>query len=352
MEVFYCKFCKYYTIKISHFKRHLESKSHLNLSSDTTDNTINIKEYKKKIYCCDNCDAFYVTNKSLKSHKLTCQNQSPEFLKEKINTLEKQLEDKNSQLKTNKKQLNANRKQLDKIIDIARENSKTASASMNMLKFANKYLYDAEPFEELKGNDIFEVIKYDNPKGRENINEQYVQTVIHKFNNGIFANFIGNMIIEYYKPKTKTEANFIATDTSRLCFIIMQKVKDKNKTEKKEWINDKSGAKFTELVLNPLMTAIVEILVDYYNFKKNKEHTEYLFQQMNLCLKLKRDINVDKFIKPILKHVAPSFHFDKLKFLDDEDSDNLSNDMSDYDSDCSEEIIKPIKTKIKVKKNK
>ncbi len=31
-----------------------------------------------------------------------------------------------------------------------------------------------------------------------------------------------------------------------------------------------------------------------------------------------RDIEIDKFTKPILRYVAPSFHFDNLKLLDDE----------------------------------
>jgi hypothetical protein len=44
---------------------------------------------------------------------------------------------------------------------------------------------------------------------------------------------------------------------------------------------------------------------------------EYLLNQLTDCVELKRDIGTDKFIVPILKHVAPDFHFDKLKILDD-----------------------------------
>ena len=94
---------------------------------------------------------------------------------------------------------------------------------MNMLKYAQTYLNDAEPLEELTGKDVLEAIKYKNPKKTEPKNETYVKIAIHKFNHHIFAAFIGDMIVEYYKPKKTKDANLISTDTSRLSFIIMQK---------------------------------------------------------------------------------------------------------------------------------
>ena len=42
---------------------------------------------------------------------------------------------------------------------------------------------------------------------------------------------------------------------------------------------------------------------------------------MDKCVELKRDINVDKFIKPTLRYVYLCFHFDKLKdFIDCDDN--------------------------------
>jgi hypothetical protein len=42
---------------------------------------------------------------------------------------------------------------------------------------------------------------------------------------------------------------------------------------------------------------------------------------MGKCVELKRDISVDKFTKPILRYVSPSFHFDRLKdFVDYNDN--------------------------------
>ncbi len=47
---------------------------------------------------------------------------------------------------------------------------------------------------------------------------------------------------------------------------------------------------------------------------------------MAKCVELKRDIEVEKFTKKILKYVAPHFHFDKIKMLDDDDDED---DLSD-----------------------
>lgn len=192
---------------------------------------------------------------------------------------------------------------------------------MNMLRFAELNMADVEPLEELNENEILEAIKYKNPKKTETKNEIYVKAAIHKFNHGIFANFIGDMIVEYYKPTSKKDTNIISTDTSRLCFIIMKKItkNNKNKTEQNEWINDKSGKKFNELVLKPLINAVKDTLIEFIEFKKTKELSENNLCLMAKCVELKRDIEVDKFTNPIMRYVAPHFHFDKLKLLDDVD---------------------------------
>lgn len=320
MDVYYCGVCKYYTRTVCNFKRHLTSQKH----ADSDDNNTDLKHFQKKLFICE-CGEYYTSKQNLNKHSKKCSS-NKEFiqLSNIVNELKQDIKNKDNQL--------------NKALDIAKENSSTANTSMNILKYAQLHLTTAEPLEELKGNDIYEAIRYNNPKGKESKNETYVKTAIHKFTHGNFASFIGDMIIEYYKPRRKNEANLITTDTSRLCFIIMQKV-NKNKLQTTEWINDKSGKKFTELVLTPIINAVKEILIEFIEFKQNKTNMDLnLMEFRQKCAELKRDISVGKFTKPILKHIAPNFHFDKLKFLDD-----------DMDSSSDESIEKPPTKVIKIK---
>lgn len=329
MEEYYCNSCNYHTDELDSFKKHLLSKKH---SDAVPDDTRKPQYFKKKIFCCEDCSNVYMSNQSLQKHSnkvhvvLSKEQQMIVELKEELKVKSEQLEKKD--------------KQLDKALDIAKENSNTANTSMNMLKYAKLYLNDVEPLEELTGDEVLTAIKYKNPKGTETKNEVYVKTAVHRFNHGIFADFVGDMIIEHYAPTKKTNTNIISTDQSRLSFIIMQKIK-KGKTDKKEWINDKSGKKFTELVLNPITNAIKETLTEFIEFKQKKKLNEDVLFLMGKCVELKRDMDVKKFTKPILRYVAPHFHFDKLKFLDDED------ESANSDSSDSSEDVTPIKIKIK-----
>lgn len=339
IQAYYCKSCKYYTIVLSNYKVHLASKKHAE-NCTINDDKLGEKFKKIQIFCCNTCDNFYMSNQALKKHKEKCA--------ELVNTddLINEIKELKHELETKTTQLISKETQLDKALDIAKESSQTANTSMNMLKYAQLYLPDVQPFEALTVETVFLLLGYKNPKNLEAKNETYVKMAIHKFDHGKFSDFIGNMIVEYYKPKSPKDANLISTDTSRMCFIIMQKIpqKDKDKTEQKEWINDKSGKRFTELVLKPLFEVLKETLTHYVNFKNNGGvFDETIMELQTKCITLRRDINVGKFTNPILKYVGPFFQFDKLKLL----NEKVDNEFEDESPD--EKLQK--KSKIIVKKS-
>ena len=335
-KVYFCENCKYYTSDMSNFKRHLISNAHIE-NEKINKKPVEIK--KTNIYPCSKCDKIYRLRDSYQHHKKSHLKKESEIiikqLKENVDILKEKL---------NKKIVDENKK-LTKIVDdvlvIAKDSTATSkNNSMSILKYANLHLKDVEPLEKPSEETISKVIGYKNPKNNESKNETYVKTAIHQFNHHIFHSFVGDMIIQYYKPKTTNKANVIATDTSRLCFIIMQKI-TKGKKEQKEWINDKSGKKFTELVLAPVIDAVKCTLIEFVEFKKTKELSESNLCLMAKCIELKRDIEVKKFTNQILKYVAPHFHFDNLKLLGDVDEDLID----DLTEDSSDE--KPIKIKTK-----
>ena len=322
-EIFYCDCCKCGFSTNCNLKAHLLTQKHI---ANIQNKNIAINMEKIKVYCCDHCDKFYKSKQSLNNHKLKIDKMM----------LVKQIHDNTV------KENNDLKKIVNDSLLIAKQNSQTAKKSMNILTYAKLYLKDGKPINMLNDDDLLQVIKYKNPENNEMTNEIYVKTAVHKFNHHIFHSFVGDMIVEYYKPKTKMSANLISTDTSRLSFIIMQKI-TKGKIEKKEWINDKSGKKFTEFVLTPVIDAVKQTLVEFIEFKKTKEFNEGILCLMAKCVELKRDIEVKKFTNQILKYVAPHFHFDNLKLLDD----------ADYMDDTDNVDLKIINEKIRIiKKSK
>lgn len=101
---YFCSPCKYYTCKTSNFKRHMECKTHEKISDDIITNDTDLNNYKKTIYCCNNCDVFYTTKRSLEKHELMCfTTHTTQILKDKIDELQKELSEKTDQIKTKRK---------------------------------------------------------------------------------------------------------------------------------------------------------------------------------------------------------------------------------------------------------
>lgn len=210
--------------------------------------------------------------------------------------------------------------------------AEVASKSMTMLKYANTHLKDAPPLKALDRNEACGMLGYDNPENLEEENEKYVKLVLANYENKNIPKFFGDLIVNYYKEEDVRDVRFWSADVARLCFIVMQTV---NKKGEKEWSNDKSGTKFTAMVISPMFEALKEILKTFLNFKSEwaqnnpNPTTDEMWTVMNLrqgCANLLKDLKYDKFTVPILKIVAPSFNFDTYKVpIDVSDSKTLVN---------------------------
>ena len=71
LDAYYCKGCKYYTTKLSHFKDHIESLKHSN-QVGKEDEIIDYSVFKKTIYVCPTCDNVYGSKQYLQTHQKTC----------------------------------------------------------------------------------------------------------------------------------------------------------------------------------------------------------------------------------------------------------------------------------------
>lgn len=84
----------------------------------------------------------------------------------------------------------------------------------------------SKPMRKLKKKEAYELIRYDDPANEISPEEleKYAKIYVSKYRNDCFVQYVGDMIVEYYKPNKKNDPNILTTDVSRLSFIILQKV--------------------------------------------------------------------------------------------------------------------------------
>lgn len=362
MEKYYCKSCDYATEVLFNFKAHIGTKKHALLCKTTLDPEL----CKVTIFECVFCNKKSLSRATHFRHMKACKKGNlPDKLDSKsdekmeikplqtaennqvISVLMDLVKTQQDMLKMYQSQQVTNATLMEKVVDVADKNADATKKSMNMLQYANKNILKSKPLKKLNNTEAYSLIGYDNPEKRITYEEyeKHAKTCVSKYNHGAFVSYVGDMIITHYKPSDKMEANIIATDVSRLSFIVLQKVdKDINKT-KKEWINDKSGKRFISLILLPLLEAFKHTIVQYKKMVMDKKYsdksTDEQMADMNMltdCMKLKRDLENSKFTTQILKYVAPSFHFDAFEAdtVDlDIDTDTFVDTFSETVSDFS-----------------
>lgn len=340
MKKFNCKYCKYLADNLSNFKAHLKTKKHINFckSLNVENPNLSINECTIIYHECEKCNKSFQHKMQLWRHSKKCSNtvdqlsnssenivsalvEQNKLLEKHTQLLEKQLE--HQRIQSVEKQLADQNEILKGVIQIAvknaeatTESAKATSKSISMLKYANTNLTKGKPLERLEYSGACEMIGHKNPPDKISYKEhkECAEMCISKHNDNMFAEYVGDIILEKYKKKKKNDTNIITTDVSRLSMIVLQKVdKDVNENEK-EWINDKSGKRFIAFILEPLLDAIHKSLTEYIDVVNNTYHKydnqDVLFSRMHVATIIKVNIERKKYLTPILKYVAPSFHFD------------------------------------------
>jgi ElaB/YqjD/DUF883 family membrane-anchored ribosome-binding protein len=157
-----------------------------------------------------------------------------------------------------------------------------------------------------------------------------VQDIIYYNTTDTLYQFLGNHIINIYKLKDKLLQSIYAVDVARINYILKLfltngiEMKDNSGNNVKKtsyWVDDKQGLKLSELIIEPLVNKIEQILNDYTKkvevlFKKNNRvdpcSIEYItFKDAALFI-----LNFNKYdlIRQINRYIAPHFTLDKTPF--------------------------------------
>ena len=207
--------------------------------------------------------------------------------------------DKDEELRLANLKIEKLEKEKEDLFDLAKNNSQTASKSMSAMSFVVKNCKNAPEIKKLEGKETLKLITHDK-KSTYSIE----RLLIHHFDKKNLHEYIGNMIVTFYKKKNQLEQSVWTSDVAILNFLLCQSIEGTNKVE---WIKDKSGVKLTSLVIEPVLDRIKEMLVEYIRTCHEIIVTETI-GEMEKRINNMNTINLKKLHKLILKYIAPKFN--------------------------------------------
>ncbi len=354
--MFNCNICNYKSDRKENFIRHCNSQNH-----------INIEEIKKM--CCL-CNKQYKSLRTYKIHKKTIHNNN------KINNVSAKINNTDNNTTINTTNTNVICKldkmdiKIDNKIDEVKEEikeeiqnskkevvtvvNKAITKASSLIKYLMQNHRSVPPLKRIKKEECIPILRleYDCPEIEGDYSLQ--KMFIRDYSNNIFVPNIAKSILKIINHEQQDKQPIYNTDSTRYNYVV--------KTSAELWNEDKSGIKFTDYIIRPLLRYIRELNDDYINvlekvnMKKNTFYENELHvNALDSAYTLATAVTNDYLIKPLLKELSPYLRFlqQELEELEKiEELNNLQNELEDYingDKSDSEEEIKPKKKVNKLK---
>lgn len=321
-----CTVCKYITSRKSSMDRHNESQKHIEKVTQVekceNDPKIIIKILKKsekpkkdtsnKIKCL-HCFALFATLSNLNRHNKKChpgsQNIAPtkermletknaELTNQVINLLKQQVEDKDRALQQNAKIMQEHAE--DKKNSDALYQKLLKDAGNVIVKSTSALTYIASKYPnapKIKQIENFSELAQEEDLGK---------TLIHFYNDDRLTDYLGDIIIEYYKnDDNPMDQSLWNSDTNRLTYIIKTTIQGKL-----DWHIDKDAVRLIKHILQPIL---LNIRTEIYNRVKNEPVTSSQYVELQTsAMKIIADIDKEVLARDIAKYMAPKFQIDKI----------------------------------------
>jgi len=313
---FSCISCNYATNDKSNYNRHLNSKAHAQSKNDTkidskVDSKVNSVRPSK--FQCPKCDIICSSTSSLSRHKNKyCTGNAIRTDKTEIDELNEKLKQKELEMEKMKKDLESEyNKKLAEELKQCMINVKptTTNYNISVKKFVQQTYPDAPPLAMLENYAMI----------HENKDVTLAQTLIYYHNENTLNNYLGDIIIKYYKKEDPKDKSLWSTDSSRLKYINKELIAS-NRSSLNE---DDKGLKLSKYIIEPLLQYINGYINDYYN-KLGKELKKLrniniigtgdkccsiAQEQLDLsCIRMQ--IQNGQLKEAINKYIAPSFRYE------------------------------------------
>lgn len=126
---------------------------------------------------------------------------------------------------------------------------------LDYIKFLNKYCPDADPISLISDDDIEFLLELKKHKKNE-----FEESIIKYIKNKKLHIKIGDLILNKYLKSSENlnKQQIWTSDISRLIYLILCAV-----GKEKEWVRDKKGEVFKELIITPIIQKIKKIMLEY-----------------------------------------------------------------------------------------
>jgi hypothetical protein len=274
MVEYACNICNYTTTRLNNLKSHNATQKHKEMEA-LQKKILN----EKKKYTCNNCGSEFNDRSNMRRHKIkSCENNiNNNTTNQQTNT------DLIGVIVTMMNKYEENQKMLFELLkhngqvaqingETAKVQSETVATSMRTLNYAIKHLTQAPPLKKLNKDKAIKLLEYE----AKNKNHSIETIMINKFKNNELHEFLGNIVIgECINNKDKNKISIYACDISRLSFIIRQRLDNRDDNNIiDEWITDKEGIKFRNLIIRPLFDEAIKMIQEYQQSGHNILHNK------------------------------------------------------------------------------
>jgi len=245
-----CKLCNYSSHDKFNYKRHMNSKRHVEKVIDIP-NTNNmtpqtIPDDSAK-FTCNYCNMKFTKSCNLSRHKNICseKEQMIQQLTNRVNELNNKLIEQNKILEKDEEMINILKSEVDHLKSIVNNAGSIIKTSVSTVAYVLKNYKDAPALESVKD---YSAIHY------KQDNSEFVENLIYEHTHNKLHIYIGDFIIKTYKKEDPSKQSIWNSDTSRLTYLIREIINN----NKVDWKIDKKGIKTTKFIIEPILEYIDE----------------------------------------------------------------------------------------------
>jgi hypothetical protein len=372
-----CKLCNYIAGTKTNLNKHFKTKSHINkentniycfICNKQYINSNNYKKHKKYMHIDnDNKKSNIVVNNKIISSETQI---IIDHVKEEINKSNEQVKEQV------KDEINKSNEQVREEIKEEIQNSKkevvtVVNKAINKASSLIKYLMEnhrsVPPLKKITKNQCIPVLRIDYNCPEEDGDYSLQKLFVRDYSKNMFVSNIAKSILKMINHKESDKQPIYNTDSTRYNYVV--------KLTTDIWNEDKSGIKFTDYIIKPLLKYIRDLVEEYIeedlekvnmyknSFIQNQIHVQQKEDAYNLDIQLTNDY----LIKPLLKELSPHLRFLQIELEEIEKLEELTkiqdeleemingNSYSDesedelekvYDSDFNDNYIKKIKVRM------